>query len=311
MAKRANMLSVTASAPTAGANTVYVPGGGSGSDLAGVLCAAHGNAVYPDYAGITGVYGLVKQGGAGTTATDNEIITNGVLCPMTGSGSWNLDARLPAWANMTAPYADNTFFALNVYSLFDYVTYHYVPYKEHATVSFTGQGSAADCARVAVATLAAPAALVPAPQEIHPVLRDEGWLYYPNISAAALSLGSTLMLEGAPLSARLIAVAAADIYWWHGNGKRQIVNRAIGDARLNSSHDWTFPDVLQNGIALSHLTFNPDLEFAVHAVTSECRDHANLFSVDPDQIIKVQVNFNHTETTSRTGGYGLWVKVIE
>ena len=137
------------------------------------------------------------------------------------------------------------------------------------------------------------------------------------------------MLEGEPLSARLLAVAAADIYWWHGDGTRQIVNRAVGDAKpvpglgwtLDTSAKppvlnhtlpaWMFLDAPQNGIVLSHLAIDPILHPVTHNVTSECRDHANLFTVEPNQVIKVQVNSNLKETTPRTGSYGLWVKVIE
>ena len=280
----------------------------------GNLCTAFGDASFPSNVRIIGVYGLVKPG-KDQAATPQEMTSPSPparLYPMSGDGGWSFpstsypnDFLLATTGPNINDQADNTIIVATAYVNF-MGGGTYQPTFEFSTKNFKGKKVAA-CSSVlskAVVTSAAK------PPESHPIDIDDGWLLYREIGVDFLGFGCTLMRHGSPLKARRLAMAASRICWTHGEGQSELVTRAIGNARTGHINSM-FPDVSQNGLVLSQLSFAPTLHLNVRALVSECREHADVFSFDSTQPINVQVNFDIKETAARVGSFDLWVKVID
>ena len=280
----------------------------------GNLCTAFGDASFPSFVRIIGVYGLVKPG-KDQTATPQEMTSPSPparLYPMSGDGPWSFpstsnpnDFLLATTGPNIGDQADNTIIVASAYVNF-MGGGTYQPTFEFSTKNFKGKKAAA-CGSLLSKEVVTAAARS---QEAHPADIDDGWLLYRAIGVDYLGLGCTLMRNGSPLKARRLAVAASRICWTHGEGQSELVTRAIGDARTGHK-DSIFPDVSQNGLVLNQFSFTPTFHLNVRALVSECREHADIFSFDPTQALNIQVNVDQRETAARTGGFDLWVKVID
>ena len=289
----------------------------------GFLCHAHGTATFPADKNPEGVYLLIVEDKPATAQLPTpaqvvSMINSGqsgshgkkiTITTAAGQIAWKCCSQLGAWCSATTKTKYNTLMAVTASN--GYVPGSgYVSVLEGTNLSFYGLAKTSACPPEAIvsAANAAPSASS-GEQEVYPTDRDGDWLLYSGVDAGALGMGPTLMLDGKPLSARVLAVSAKRVCWWHGAGRSQIVGRASGDLRIDDVTSgmplYLFPDVSHSGIVLNQFT---STRFAVGALSSECREHPDLFSFDPDYPIRAQVNCRRGE--ERTGSYDLWVKVI-
>lgn len=290
----------------------------------GILCHAHGNVTFPTGKNPEGVYLLIVEDKPApaqlpTAAQIVSLVNSGqsnnrgkkiTITTANGPLAWKCCNQLTAWCAATTKTKYNTLLAVTASN-------GYVPGSGYVTVlegptviAFYGKSTTTACQpdAMALAANAAPLAIGDE-QEVYPTDRDGDWLLYGGIDAGALGMGPTLMLNGRPLSARVLAVSTKRVCWWHGAGPSQIVGRATGELRIDDVTAglplYLFPDVSHSGIVLNQFTHS---RFAVGALSSECRERPDLFSFDPDYPIRAQVNYRRGE--ARTGSYDLWVKVI-
>ena len=291
----------------------------------GFLCHAHGTVVFPANSTSEGVYLQIVENKLTSAPTAKSVVdavnngslgNNGKKIPFNGANpglayAWKCDNTLGAWCSPTTMTKYNTLLAVTASNLYDFSTGMYRSILEGPTVvHFYGLATTTPCQpdAMALASTAAPTVNDDEPK-VYPTDRDGDWLLYSGIDAGTLGMGPTLMLDGKPLSARLLAVSAKRVCWWHGAGQSQIVSRAAGDLRIDDVSSgiprYLFPDVSHSGIVLNQFT---STSLAVGVLSAECREHPDLFSFDPNYAIRAQVNYRRGEP--RNGSYDLWVKVI-
>ena len=159
---------------------------------------------------------------------------------------------------------------------------------------------------------------------VEPIDRVKDWLLYrivnvvrsPEGSASVADAGPVLMLQGAPLRARVAAFAAGNVCWRHSLETPEgtvwsggVVRRAIGDL-IPADENFLFHCAPQNSIVVSQPSRVPPFATKVNVLASESRSSPDYFHLDPEEVVRVQVNFDLRENV-RSGQFDLWVKVID
>lgn len=337
--------SVTVTRP-GGGDTVQVDevgGGGSGP-----ICITCAGMVDPA-AGVTfnGLYFRVhRDGGSYTpdevTANPDQTLSSSEIYGTSPPGppiGWTLNKPLVADCGAAGSEQANR---LHVVELgYGYVAgTGYTAIKNLVTVDFRGR--CADCARLVVPTAEEDAAddqgadtgrfLRDTAKETEsgggrlrstamlsggmasPSNSDGEWRFYGGLTAANHHFGNRLYLHGAPLRARLIAVAAEQVHWSYNlapvvPGRRRHVRRPVGD--LTSFHSHPSPMRFANSPSDAIVIYQPIDWLPEHVVSATHRTAADLISLQEDADILVQVNYNHLFQHSITGTFGLWIKVID
>jgi hypothetical protein len=295
-----------------GSASVQVPtSGGRGSGgTSGFLCAASGIITFPATGinRITGAYFVITNEMSASSHLGTWVKANRqYFLPSTAIQiSWSLPKTL--YANCgTGPSANNTLYVVGSY----YDSTYHEQFTAVETASFLGTPCSSCTVTGSSIGFAPGSGPPPVPSidtnQIGPVDCDGDWLLY-RLSASHDGNGNVLTRNGNILQANVIAVAAANVYWRHGENP-SYVRRAIGDI-FPATNDYQFPGLPANGIVISQIRF-PALGHDHRAVISECRERPDIFHVKPDFPLTVQVNYPNIDGYFREGSFDLWVKVID
>ena len=293
----------------------------------GILCHAHGTVIFPTTSYMSvGVYLQVVEDKITSLPTAQAVVdavnggtlgNHGKKIPFNGATlgtayQWTCDNSLGVWCSPTTKTKYNTLLAVTASANFNTSTGKLDSVLEGPNaIHFYGKATTTPCAPDAAVARSESVLTVNGDEPmVHPTDIDGDWLLYGGIDVATLGMGPVLMLDGKPLSARVLAVAAKRVCWWHGDDLSQLVSRAAGELRTNdvsggARRFYSYPDISHSGIVLNQFTSSA---FWVGALSSECREHPDRFSFDPSYAIRAQVNYRRGEP--RTGSYDLWVKVI-
>jgi len=329
-------LSITKPTPT-GPNNVQVL---SPYMTKGTLCQAYGPVSVPSGFTLVGVYAKVVQGVSFPHKSTIYPTGYDAVDSVCAGGNWNLNKQLTAFANSTTmPAAPNNKITIVTVSR-RYIPNSSPPDYELSTVPTNAEFFAVQGA----CPIAMPAALseripeckgevsteflnesfIAGLHSIEPIDRVEDWLLYRMVSAERFRedqapiayAGPVLMLHGEPLRARVAAFAAGNICWRHSLESSDgtvwfggVVRRAIGEL-IPADSNFLFRGAPRNSIVLSQPSHVPPFATSVNVLASESRSNPDYFHLDPEEVIRAQVNFDLRENV-HSGQFDLWVKVID
>lgn len=162
----------------------------------------------------------------------------------------------------------------------------------------------------AAAAPATPATLgaVPTPKiDVEPWDMVGGFLEYRPLSVKQIAQGNRLMRNGAPLQASRIAISAFDVAWQYGATSTTCVSRAVGEGEVTPAPiGWFFAGLPKSCIVVWQGSLSQR-----RVLVSECREHPDVFTLDPTLPIYVQVNFAWENILFRSGAFGVHVRVLE
>ena len=152
--------------------------------------------------------------------------------------------------------------------------------------------------------------------DVSPSGRRGDWYHYRGLSASLNGGGSRLMLNGAPLRASCIEVAAENVFWTRGLTRTRTITRAIGelivapeppDQPAEGRPLFWLPGAPQSCLVIVQQSLATNLRWVL---MSENRRSPDVIAVDPSTDVTVQVNFDFNDGDSRTGSFDLWVKIV-
>ena len=154
--------------------------------------------------------------------------------------------------------------------------------------------------------------------DVSPSGRRGDWYHYRGLSASLGGGGSRLMLNGAPLRASCIEVAAENVFWTRGLTSTRTITRAVGELIVASQPPededdaaggalFWLPGAPQSCLIIVQQSETTNLRWVL---MSENRRSPDLIAVDPSTDVTVQVNFDFNDGDSRTGSFDLWVKIV-
>lgn len=274
----------------------------------GYLCCCDGQVQppNPNYEFLRGT--LLNRRASEPQPTEPEFYSSGNYITPDSLGSWTKDRQVSVYINQVGdPSSQHNKLWLGVFWR-DPANPMKMIFEPPYSVVFPGSGvpQCAPCGRgshAAKTKTASRIQTVPAYVDARPVDRHEGWLKYGNLAVDNTIFGSRLMNGDQPLRASTLSVTASNVVWRHGQRPR-LVTRALGHVTA-ASIGWAFPGSPQAAL----IVWQGDIS-CHNVVASECRERADVFSLDPTQDIYVQVNSFWLDMLTRYGGFDLEVKVV-
>lgn len=145
---------------------------------------------------------------------------------------------------------------------------------------------------------------------VRPYCIHDNWLVYKCLSVSNPFYGNLLYAGAFPLRARKIAVAAVDVHWRPFLGDQSItVPTGLPTGSPVQSSRLRFPRQQFGSVVLWQTTTTDS-----YGVAAQCPENSNIVTLDPLGDVYVQVNdirIPPGQYTNNTGGFELWVQVIE
>jgi hypothetical protein len=194
--------------------------------------------------------------------------------------------------------------------VYDPVRFNFVP-NLNAQKNFQAK-SVRSCTRISTASTTTTMAITPfgSLNDVSPIGRKGDWYNYRGLSASVLGYGSRLMLNGAPLNAGCIEVAADKVLWQRGITQTRTITRAVGELLVAPPTDATRNFYWVPGAPQSSLIVSQPSGLR-SVLMSESRSCPDVIVLDRNSDVHVGVNFNWLEGISRNGTFDLWVKIVD
>ena len=138
------------------------------------------------------------------------------------------------------------------------------------------------------------------------------WLNFDGLSVDNPN-GNWLHVDTFPLKARTIAVAARKVCWRASSRSHQVIRRPAGLVwdynnlpSIPSFNQFYFSDLPPYSIVI----YQP-LSGLVHVVTSQCIEHPDIVSLDPNDHVLVYVNDRPLDYADNVGMFSLSVAILD
>lgn len=140
--------------------------------------------------------------------------------------------------------------------------------------------------------------------EHSPVVEQDEWLRFQNLSVNDDHYGNRLWCDGKPLRAERIAVYGYNICWRSNRDEMTRIQNA-GGTHANASGRFRFPGGLEYGIYVWQIGRR------WHAITGEDCESATVIDLDPERDVFVQVNSLARHYSRHTGAFSIGLKILE